>query len=207
MDMGFIEEGLSSLANGIDITLLAKIATIIVAIPFIFVALRFLRKKARYYLLFLKLLRDKSLRDAVVESQKLIPLTGLWKMNVPGTSLYLEPTKSVSSMGLKTKAALCVSDAGVVCVTIRKSPDSAYRNPTTISVQWDNESRSEETWAAVRRKRYIAYDPPNASEFIRNISRKRKLILVFSPEVRGGAVVVFNTEGFLSSLRALRSEG
>ena len=204
--MSYIVEGFGSFSC-MDITLLAEIATIIVAIPVMFIILRFLRKKVRHYLFFLKLLRDKSLRDAVVESQKLIPLTGLWKMDVSGKSLYLEPTKSVSYMGLETKASLCVSRAGIVFVTVRKSPDFSYRNPTTVSVQWDNESRSEEAWEAVQRKRYITYDPPNASEFTRNISRKRKLTLVFSPEVRGGAVVVFKTEGFLPSLRAMRSEG
>ena len=207
MDTGFIVEGIGSLIPCMDITLLAEIAATIVAIPVIFIILRFLRKKVRHYLLLFKLLRDKSLRDAVIETQKLIPLTGLWKMEVSRKSLYLEPTKSVSYMGLETKASLCVSRAGVVFVTIRKSPDSAHRNPTNVSIQWDNESRSEEVWASVRRKRYIAYDPQNASEFIRNMSRKKKLTLVFSPEIRGGAVVVFNTEGFLSSLRAMRSEG
>ena len=186
-----------------DLTTLAALASIIVAIPVTAIMLRRLIKGVQWCWRVWARWREEGLLEAVIDTEKLVPASGLWKLNVTKQSLHLEATKAVSSLGVSTKAAVVFHPLSSVFVTVRKSTGLEYRNPTTVLVQWDNERRVEEAWKVIDRKRYLAYTPPDTDRFMAALQHRKQLALIFEPDVHGGSVVVFDVYGFAPSRRSV----
>ena len=186
-----------------DLFKLAALATIIVAIPVTAIMLRRLIKGVHWCWRVWVRWREEGLADAIIDTKKLVPASGLWRMNVAKQSLRLEATKAVSPLGVATKAAIGFHQFTGVFVTVRKSPGLEYRNPTPVFMQWDNKRGAEEAWIAVERNCYLSYTPSDTGRFMAALHQREQLTLIFAPDVRGGAVVVFNVNGFASARRAI----
>ncbi len=186
-----------------DLLELAALTAIIVAIPVTVMILRRIIKGVRWCWRVWVRWREKGLADAIIDTKKLVPANGLWRINIAKQSLHLEATKAISPLGVATKAAIGFHQITGVFVTVRKSPGLEYRNSTPVLVQWDNKRGAEETWIAVERSRYLAYTPPDTDRFMAALHQRKRLTLIFAPDVRGGAVVVFDVYGFASSHRAI----